>query len=223
MHPVVFYNGVMPSFGHHSKDPVIYPDEFYHMFHPDALAIVAPYLKEEREVVLRHVMPSSLTVVGCGPLWYLELVPKYCSDYTGVEKLISYFVNDSILGHLEDSKYVKLLRVGFEEMVHRKTGHQTYVFMFNVVSYIPNVNTALTRILNPGDRAIICTWKDTEATKEMRKRYCEFLIARSSASGDSVFHSKQLPCIKLEALLSNFKNTQLIEQEYGRFAIIDIL
>ncbi|HSX33328.1 MAG TPA: hypothetical protein VLF91_03265 [Candidatus Saccharimonadales bacterium] len=156
---------------------------FYRMLSPYALKLVEPYTSEENdalEVCLRAypgIKDMNFIAVGGGELWELRRALTYAKRYVCIEPLANIFINDSVRYLVEQNDNVSFIAKRFGEVSLQELpeGNSFYMFLFNILAYIPEPIEAINQLIKPGDILFITTWANTPHAKLTRKRYFDHL------------------------------------------------
>ncbi len=156
---------------------------FYRMLSPYALKYSAPYNIEE-ESALKELLSknsfkdnTSLAVIGCGDLWYVDLARRYNMGYVAVEPLIDIFVNKYIQSLINSFGNIYLIKSKFGEINSNSlpSGNLLWVFTFNILAYIENPIEHINKYLRQGDILFISSWCQNKEAKYVRKEYFDYL------------------------------------------------
>lgn len=158
-------------------------DYFYRMLSPQALKHSRPYNNEEEKILkqlLSHeqrIKCMNFIAVGGGELWYLKYGLEKARDYVLIEPLLPIYLNKSVRYLSTKNKNIFLISKKFNDVKRKEIpeGNSFFVFLFNILAYIPRPVAALNNIIRAGDILFLSSWGKTTEARQVRKKYFDFL------------------------------------------------
>lgn len=160
------------------------------MMMPEAEKIANPYLLEEKNLLseLMSTLPSNqvsnCVVVGAGFLWYLQLADQFGKKYFAVEPLAHLYVQREFNYILTKHENIKIIPKKFGDFSSEEisTGNSLYVFIFNILAYIPNPIKKINSYIKDGDVLFISSWSKSRKAVNLRRKYFDYLNSYESSS-----------------------------------------
>lgn len=159
-------------------------DYYYRMLSPQALIYAAPFLGEEKDVLVDFLQNTSqisqmnLVVVGAGELWYLPLGFEYAKRYVSIEPLSDIFLNDSIKYLTTANPRITVINKRFHDVksADLPDGNSVFVFLFNILAYLEDPLEDINKLIKPGDILFISGWNHRNPlARSVRKQYFDYL------------------------------------------------
>jgi hypothetical protein len=157
---------------------------FPFMLEPDAVATVAPVLREESLMVAKVVASLSpvATVVGIGDAaqTYRNLAADIGANYVCVDPCIR--PDRSILRRSDKPAAAALFfgkaydKLDSRELPH---GNVAWVFHFNLFPYLASASDTMSKMCIDGDVVLIGTWGRSDRSRELKRQY-DNTVARLS-------------------------------------------
>lgn len=189
----------------YAQDFIISNECYYRMMESKTRIIALPYEMEERCVlsdIINEIPQKSLcqmVVVGAANYSYFEIAKEYSMDYVAVDPTGYRYICNSP-GCYRNSKYIPL-DFGEFESEELKKKRTIFIFMFNVLAYIPNPIVQINRYINPQDIILISTWNNyNENAINIRSEYYDAVKLETAPSlikcNISDFNCEQLKYFK---------------------------
>lgn len=156
---------------------------FIRMMLPDAEKNAQPYVREEKQELIRLMSQDGLIneknfiVIGAGTLWYIEISYKKVKKYIAIEPLANIFIPKQINFILKKHANIQIINSEFGDFNNQyiPNCNSIFVFHFNILSYITNPIDKINKYLKKNDILYISTWRNTSEGKKIRKKYFDYI------------------------------------------------